>query len=41
MNFKGDDFLLKMKLIDHIYDDQYAEDVVIRIILPEHSTYVY
>lgn len=37
-NFKGDDFLLRMKLIDHIYDDQYIESATIRIILPEHST---
>jgi len=35
---KGDDFLLRMKLIDHIYDDQYIESATIRIILPEHST---
>ncbi len=38
-NFKkGNDFLLRMKLIDHVYDDQYIESATIRIILPEHST---
>jgi oligosaccharyltransferase complex subunit alpha (ribophorin I) len=35
---KGSDFLLKMRLVDHIYDDQFVESATIRIILPEHST---
>lgn len=35
---KGNDFALKMKLIDHIYDDQHIENAVIRVILPEHSS---
>jgi oligosaccharyltransferase complex subunit alpha (ribophorin I) len=34
---KGNDFVLKMKLIDHIFEDQYVENAVIRIILPEHA----
>ena len=34
----GNDFLLKMKLIDAIYADQYIESATIKIILPEHST---
>jgi len=29
---------LKMKLVDHVYDDQYIESLTIKIILPEHST---
>lgn len=34
----GNDYLLKMKLIDHIYVDQYVETATIKIILPEHCT---
>lgn len=33
-----DNFTLRMKLIDHIYEDQVVEDAEIRIILPEYST---
>jgi oligosaccharyltransferase complex subunit alpha (ribophorin I) len=29
--------LLKMKLIDHVYDDQLIEHLTVKIILPEHS----
>jgi len=32
------DYLLKMKLIDHIYANQFVETATIKIILPEHST---
>lgn len=35
---KGNEFVLKMKLIDHIIDDQHVEDAHIRIILPERAT---
>lgn len=35
---KGNEFVLKMKLLDHLMDDQYIENADIRIILPEHST---
>lgn len=35
---KGNDYVLKMRLIDHVYDDQFIENIQIRIILPEHST---
>lgn len=35
---KGNDFVLKMKLIDHIIEDQYIEDAQIRVILPERAT---
>jgi len=35
---KGNDYVLKMRLLDHIYDDQFIENAVIRIILPEHTS---
>uniref|UniRef100_A0A646QCR6 Dolichyl-diphosphooligosaccharide--protein glycosyltransferase subunit 1 n=1 Tax=Hemiscolopendra marginata TaxID=943146 RepID=A0A646QCR6_9MYRI len=31
----GDDFVLKMRFIDHIYDDMIVEESVVKIILPE------
>lgn len=34
----GNDYLLKMSLLDHLYADQFIESATIRIILPEHST---
>jgi len=34
----GNDFVLKMGLIDHLYDDQVIEQMTVKIILPEHST---
>merc|ERR1739844_358375 len=33
----GDDFVLKMRLLDHIFDDQIVEDFSLKIILPEGS----
>lgn len=33
----GDDYLLKMRLIDHLYDNMIIEDVTVYIILPEGS----
>lgn len=35
---KGADFALKMKLVDHIYDDQFIEEATVKVILPEFST---
>jgi len=35
---KGNDYLLQMRLLDHIYDDQLIESATIKIILPEYST---
>ncbi|KAJ8867481.1 hypothetical protein PR048_031283 [Dryococelus australis] len=32
-----DDYLLKMRFVDHVYDDMYAEVVTTRIVLPEGS----
>lgn len=37
-SIKGNDYVLKMRLLDHIYDDQFIENAVIRIILPEHTS---
>lgn len=34
--FQSDkNFLLKMRLVDHIYDDMHIDEVLVRIILPE------
>lgn len=33
----GDDFILSMRLIDHVFDDMLVEDFTLKIILPEHS----
>jgi oligosaccharyltransferase complex subunit alpha (ribophorin I) len=34
----GNDYLLKMRLFDNLYDDQVIEQATVKIILPEHST---
>lgn len=34
---RGEDYLLKMRLIDHLYDNMIIDDVTVRIILPEGS----
>lgn len=34
----GNDYALKMKLIDNLYADQLVESATIKIILPEHTT---
>lgn len=31
----GDEYKLKMRLIDHVFDDMIMDEVVIKIILPE------
>lgn len=33
----GNNFLLKMRLIDHVYDDMIVDDLTVKIILPEGS----
>ena len=33
----GDEFILNMKLIDHIFDDMMIDKMVVEIILPERS----
>ncbi|GAB6022985.1 hypothetical protein CHUAL_007080 [Chamberlinius hualienensis] len=34
---RGDDFILKMRFLDHVYDDMIVEELIVRIILPEGS----
>jgi oligosaccharyltransferase complex subunit alpha (ribophorin I) len=34
---KGNQYVLKMRLIDHVYDDQLLEQVTVKIVLPEHA----
>lgn len=34
----GNDYLLKMRVIDHIFDDMQVDEVVTKVILPEGST---
>lgn len=36
----GENYLLKMRLIDHIYDDMVVDEIVVKIILPEGSNNV-
>ena len=36
----GNQYLLKMRFIDHIFDDQVIERVTVKIILPEGAKYV-
>uniref|UniRef100_A0A1A7XPU8 Dolichyl-diphosphooligosaccharide--protein glycosyltransferase subunit 1 n=1 Tax=Iconisemion striatum TaxID=60296 RepID=A0A1A7XPU8_9TELE len=33
----GDQYALKMRLVDHVYDDQVIDDMTVKIILPEGS----
>jgi len=35
---RNDDYLLRMRLVDHIFDDMYIEKATVRIILPEGSS---
>ncbi|CAF0756722.1 unnamed protein product [Didymodactylos carnosus] len=35
---KGNNYVLKMRLIDHVYDDQLLEQVHIKIVLPEGAS---
>lgn len=34
---KGDKYALKMRFVDHVYDDMVVDDAVVRVILPEGS----
>lgn len=34
---KGDNYALKMRFVDHVYDDMVIDEAVIRVILPEGS----
>jgi len=31
----GSHFMLKMRVVDHLFDDQHIENLVLKIILPE------
>lgn len=35
---KGDNYLLKMRVLDHIYDDMAIDELIVKIILPEGSS---
>jgi len=34
---RGNQYVLKMRLVDHVYDDQVLEQVTVKIVLPEHA----
>jgi oligosaccharyltransferase complex subunit alpha (ribophorin I) len=36
----GDQFVLKMRMLDHIYDDQVIEYMTLNVILPEGATHI-
>lgn len=35
--YQGDNYLLKMRTLDHVYDDMVVDELVVKIILPEGS----
>lgn len=35
----GDQYALKMRLIDHVYDDQVIDQMTVKLILPEGARY--
>lgn len=35
--YKGDNYMLKMRVIDHVYDDMVVDELITKIILPEGS----
>ena len=37
MVLAGDDYLLKMRFLDHVFDDMIVDEVTTKIILPEGS----
>lgn len=38
---KGDDYVLVMRFVDHVYDDQLIDHMTLKIILPEGAKYVH
>lgn len=38
---RGSHFVLNMRFVDHIFDDQVIDEVTVKIILPEGSRSVY
>lgn len=41
MNVPGDQYALKMRLVDHVYDDQVIDEMTVKIILPEGARSVF
>lgn len=39
--FLGDQYALKMRLVDHVYDDQVIDFLTVKIILPEGARSVF
>lgn len=37
----GDQYALKMRLVDHVYDDQVIDQLTVKLILPEGARYIY
>lgn len=37
--FAGDQYALKMRLVDHVYDDQVIDQLTVKLILPEGARY--
>lgn len=37
LTWSGDEYKLKMRLVDHIYDDMVVEELITKVILPEGS----
>lgn len=35
----GDQYALKMRLVDHVYDDQVIDQLTVKLILPEGARY--
>ncbi|XP_046683972.1 dolichyl-diphosphooligosaccharide--protein glycosyltransferase subunit 1 [Homalodisca vitripennis] len=38
--YSGDNYKLKMRLVDHVFDDMVVEELVTKIILPEGSSHI-
>lgn len=31
----GDEFILKMRILDHVFDDVVVDNVIVKVVLPE------
>jgi len=36
----GDEYILRMRFVDHVYDDQVIDHAKVKIILPEGARYI-
>lgn len=36
----GEQYALKMRLVDHVYDDQVIDQLTVKLILPEGARYI-